>query len=102
MYFKIKRSTQFRKLMDAYCEKMGKQPGSVRFTFDGERIGENQTPADVRVPAAFRTVAALRAGVADKVSGAPGRMCAVWSPQLNMEDNDTIEVFIMQVGGARA
>jgi len=68
MYFKIKRSTQFRKLMDAYCEKMGKQPGSVRFTFDGERISENQTPADVRLPVSLPAAPASR--VADKAPGA--------------------------------
>ena len=54
--------------MDAYCEKMGKQPGSVRFTFDGERISENQTPADVRLPVSLPAAPASR--VADKAPGA--------------------------------
>ena len=48
MHFKIKRTTQLRKLMEAYCERQGKQITTVRFTFDGQRINENQTPADVR------------------------------------------------------
>ena len=59
MHFKIKRTTQLRKLMEAYCERQGKQITTVRFTFDGQRINENQTPADVRIcrcPAQVRTL----------------------------------------------
>lgn len=33
--------------MDAYCEKMGKKPGSLKFMFDGRRISENQTADDL-------------------------------------------------------
>jgi small ubiquitin-related modifier len=64
VYFKIKRQTPLKKLMDAYCERQGKDPRHIRFMFDGERINENDTPE-----------------------------------KLEMEDNDTIDVFIQQVGG---
>ena len=47
MFFKIKRTTQLRKLMDAYCERQGKQPGSVRFLYDGTRVLPQDTPNDV-------------------------------------------------------
>lgn len=38
VFFKIKRSTQLKKLMDAYCERQGKATSSVRFLYDGIRI----------------------------------------------------------------
>lgn len=47
MYFKIKRGTQLKKLMDAYCKKQGIQRTSVRFLFDGAPIDENKTPDDI-------------------------------------------------------
>lgn len=42
--FKIKKSTHLKKLMDAYCTRMGVQKGSYRFLFDGHRINEDDTP----------------------------------------------------------
>ncbi|CAO3691042.1 unnamed protein product [Rhizopus stolonifer] len=47
VFFKIKRSTQLRKLMDAYCERQGKTPGSVRFLYDGLRVKDNNTPNEL-------------------------------------------------------
>ncbi|KAI8984649.1 ubiquitin-related domain-containing protein [Mycotypha africana] len=47
VFFKIKRSTALRKLMDAYCERQGKQPGSVRFLYDGTRVLPQDTPNDL-------------------------------------------------------
>jgi len=47
VYFKIKKSTPLRKLMDAYCERQAINPNSIRFLYDGNRINENQTPAEV-------------------------------------------------------
>lgn len=35
--------------MDAYCERQGKQPGSVRFLYDGTRVMPGDTPNDVRI-----------------------------------------------------
>ena len=49
MYFKIKRSTQLKKLMDAYCKKQGISRSSVRFLFDGAQLDENKTPDDVKM-----------------------------------------------------
>eukprot|EP00188_Purpureofilum_apyrenoidigerum_P000558 Plantae.Rhodophyta-Purpureofilum_apyrenoidigerum.ctg12493.p1 GENE.Plantae.Rhodophyta-Purpureofilum_apyrenoidigerum.ctg12493~~Plantae.Rhodophyta-Purpureofilum_apyrenoidigerum.ctg12493.p1 ORF type:complete len:104 (-),score=29.72 Plantae.Rhodophyta-Purpureofilum_apyrenoidigerum.ctg12493:163-474(-) len=42
--FRIKRSTQLKKLMDAYCNRMGAEPNTYRFIFDGNRVGEADTP----------------------------------------------------------
>ena len=42
--FWIKKSTPFRKLMDAYCKKLGLSKQAVRFTFDGRRLQEQDRP----------------------------------------------------------
>ena len=42
--FRIKKTTPFRKLMDAYCNKLGLSKEAVRFTFDGNRIREQDNP----------------------------------------------------------
>jgi small ubiquitin-related modifier len=48
VFFKIKRSTQLKKLMDKYCERQGiSNPQNVRFLFDGERVLETNTPDEV-------------------------------------------------------
>jgi Ubiquitin-2 like Rad60 SUMO-like len=44
MFFKIKRTTPFNKLMHAYCLRQGKVLTALRFLYDGERISENDTP----------------------------------------------------------
>ena len=47
VFFKIKRSTQLKKLMDAFCERQGRAPQSVRFLFDGQRVQPGDTPDTV-------------------------------------------------------
>ena len=42
--FKIKRHTGLKKLMSTYCEKEGLSVQALRFTFDGNRIRDNDTP----------------------------------------------------------
>lgn len=64
VHFKIKKNTPLKKLMQAYCDRQGFQRNTIRFTFDGGHVGEDQTPSD-----------------------------------LDMEDDDTIEVFQQQTGG---
>ncbi|KAI9308814.1 ubiquitin-related domain-containing protein [Cunninghamella echinulata] len=64
VFFKIKRSTPLRKLMDAYCDRQGKSSGSVRFLYDGGRLLPTNTPEE-----------------------------------LDMEDGDSIDVMIEQIGG---
>ena len=44
IHFKIKKTTPFRKLMDAYCKKLGLSKQAVRFTFDGRRLQEQDRP----------------------------------------------------------
>ena len=47
VFFKIKRSTQLKKLMDAFCERSGKNRKSVRFLFDGQRVTDQDSPDSV-------------------------------------------------------
>ncbi|OSC98127.1 small ubiquitin-like modifier [Trametes coccinea BRFM310] len=65
VFFKIKRNTKLSKLQGAYANKVGKDVNSIRFLYDGSRIGDDDTPAS-----------------------------------LDMEDNDTIDVMVEQVGGS--
>ncbi|CBF87965.1 hypothetical protein AN1191.2 [Aspergillus nidulans FGSC A4] len=44
VFFKIKRTTTLKKLMDAFCDRQGKQPSTVRFLFDGTRVRPEDTP----------------------------------------------------------
>jgi hypothetical protein len=53
VFFKIKRTTQLKKLMDAFCERQGKQPSTVRFLFEGTRVRPEDSPETVRHPALF-------------------------------------------------
>lgn len=50
VFFKIKRSTPLKKLMDAFCDRQGKQMSTVRFLFDGARVRPDDTPDTVRTP----------------------------------------------------
>jgi small ubiquitin-related modifier len=48
VFFKIKRTTQLKKLMDAFCDRQGKQASTVRFLFDGTRVRPEDSPDTVR------------------------------------------------------
>ncbi|KAA8524746.1 hypothetical protein F0562_011169 [Nyssa sinensis] len=47
--FKIKRSTQLKKLMKAYCDRQSVEPNSIAFLFDGRRIRGEQTPDELEM-----------------------------------------------------
>lgn len=47
VFFKIKRTTKLEKLMNAFCERQGKDVKTVRFLFDGMRVHETHTPESV-------------------------------------------------------
>ena len=47
IYFKCKQTTPLQKLMHAFCNRQGVSTNSVRFLFDGNRINETQTPAQL-------------------------------------------------------
>ena len=45
--FQAKPTTKLVKLMKAYCERQMVDYASVVFSYDGQRIREDQTPGDV-------------------------------------------------------
>lgn len=49
VYFKIKRSTPLRKLMDAYCQRQAKSSDSIRFLYDGARVMPDSTPEEMEM-----------------------------------------------------
>lgn len=49
VFFKIKRGTALKKLMETYCERQGKSMSTVRFLVDGERIRPDQSPDDLEM-----------------------------------------------------
>ncbi|KAK1862556.1 hypothetical protein I4F81_005124 [Pyropia yezoensis] len=47
--FRIKKKTQLKKLMDAYCARMGTSVGTYRFLFDGNRVNDTDTPESLEM-----------------------------------------------------
>lgn len=47
IFFKIKRNTPLRKLMEAFAKRQGKTLDSLRFLQDGSRVSPDQTPNDL-------------------------------------------------------
>ncbi|KAL8920002.1 MAG: hypothetical protein Q9172_004696 [Xanthocarpia lactea] len=47
VFFKIKRTTALSKLMNAFCERQGKNLSTVRFLFDGARVNPSDSPDSV-------------------------------------------------------
>ena len=45
--FALKPTTPLGKLMQAYCNRQGMDVKNLRFMYDGKRIEEAQTPADI-------------------------------------------------------
>ena len=53
IFFKIKRTTPLKKLMQAYCERQSVDMNSIAFLWDGARIRAEQTPDEVSLDARF-------------------------------------------------
>ncbi|XP_077978481.1 small ubiquitin-related modifier 1-B-like [Glandiceps talaboti] len=49
IHFKVKMTTQMRKLKQSYCERLGVPMNSLRFLFDGQRINDDQTPKQLEM-----------------------------------------------------
>ena len=49
VFFKIKRTTRFEKVMKAFCERQGKNPATSRFVFEGTKVLKDSTPADLEM-----------------------------------------------------
>ncbi|KAH6778544.1 small ubiquitin-like modifier 2 [Perilla frutescens var. hirtella] len=49
VFFRIKRSTQLKKLMNAYCDRRSMEMDSFTFLSDGPRLREWQTPGELEM-----------------------------------------------------
>ena len=49
VHFKINRTTALKKLMEAYCAQQGFEMSTICFFFDGMRVCETQTPAELNM-----------------------------------------------------
>ena len=49
VHFKIKKNTNFRKLMKAYCDRLRLDIQLVRFTHDGRRVHADHSPQDLDI-----------------------------------------------------
>ena len=47
VFFKIRSTATLRKLMQTYCERQSIDMKAVVFLFDGNRLRDDQTPAEV-------------------------------------------------------
>uniref|UniRef100_A0A4W3H877 Small ubiquitin-related modifier n=1 Tax=Callorhinchus milii TaxID=7868 RepID=A0A4W3H877_CALMI len=47
IHFKVKMTTQLKKLKESYCQRQGVPMNSLRFLFEGQRIGDHQTPKEL-------------------------------------------------------
>lgn len=89
VFFKIKRTTQLSKLMNAFCDRQGKNMQSVRFLFDGQRVQPTDNPDTVR----------FQAGASLPSAGSGHDWFFADMSQLDMQDGDTLEVHQEQIGG---
>eukprot|EP00740_Mantoniella_antarctica_P006241 CAMPEP_0181363246 /NCGR_PEP_ID=MMETSP1106-20121128/8588_1 /TAXON_ID=81844 /ORGANISM="Mantoniella antarctica, Strain SL-175" /LENGTH=93 /DNA_ID=CAMNT_0023477555 /DNA_START=41 /DNA_END=322 /DNA_ORIENTATION=- len=49
VHFKVRQTTKFQKIFDAFCSRKALSSDSVRFLFDGQRINPNMTPKDLEM-----------------------------------------------------
>lgn len=47
VFFKIKKHTPLRKLMDAYCSRQGTSRSTIRFLYDGNRVSDDMTAKEL-------------------------------------------------------
>lgn len=49
VHFKVKVTTKFEKIMNAYCTKKSLDSKVMRFMYEGERINGEQTPQELEM-----------------------------------------------------
>mmetsp|Transcript_688 Transcript_688/g.681 ORF Transcript_688/g.681 Transcript_688/m.681 type:complete len:91 (+) Transcript_688:23-295(+) len=47
--FKLRKTTQLKKMIESYCQRNGYHPKSVRFIYEGERIKDTDTPGSLGI-----------------------------------------------------
>lgn len=49
IHLRVRLEMPLRKLKLAYCDQVGLDCDQIRFTYDGKRIGDNQTAGDLEM-----------------------------------------------------
>ncbi|CAL5226904.1 g9778 [Coccomyxa viridis] len=49
VHFKVKPTTKFSKIFDAYAGKKGVEAANIKFLHDGQRIRDHQTPGELGI-----------------------------------------------------
>ncbi|KAB2602135.1 small ubiquitin-related modifier 1-like [Pyrus ussuriensis x Pyrus communis] len=49
VFFRIRHTTQLKKLMTAYCDRVSVDMNSIAFLFDGRRLRPEQTPEELEM-----------------------------------------------------
>ncbi|KAL3636979.1 Small ubiquitin-related modifier 1 [Castilleja foliolosa] len=49
VFFRIKRNTQLKKLMNAYCDRQSVDFNAIAFLFDGRRLRPEHTPDELEM-----------------------------------------------------
>ena len=99
VFFKIKRTTQLKKLMDAFCERQGKQASTVRFLFDGTRVRPEDSPDTVRTAYSYFSFRKSFGNILLIFFLSDIFANITVGIQLDMQDGDTLEVHQEQIGG---
>jgi len=47
IFFKIKRATPLKRLMEAFAKRQGKSLDSIRFLYEGQRVNAESTPDEL-------------------------------------------------------
>lgn len=47
IFFKIKRATPLKRLMEAFAKRQGKSIESIRFLYEGQRVNADSTPDEM-------------------------------------------------------
>lgn len=105
VFFRIKRSTQLKKLMNAYCDRQSVDINSIAFLFDGRRLRGEQSPDEVALGSLTR-LHSLRLNFFVDTANFLLLMYMhfrnflfVVLSQLEMEDGDEIDAMLHQTGG---
>ncbi|EGW08345.1 Small ubiquitin-related modifier 1 [Cricetulus griseus] len=49
IHFKVKMTTQLKKLKETYCQRQGVPSNSLKFLFEGQRIADTHTPEELEM-----------------------------------------------------
>ncbi|RYR45878.1 hypothetical protein Ahy_A07g031648 [Arachis hypogaea] len=86
VFFRIKKNTQLKKLMNAYCDRQSVDFNAIAFLFDGRRLRAEQTPDELEMEDGDEIDAMLHqtGGALPCLKSLMG-FCQVWSNRMIMK-----------------